>query len=105
DQEITQQQYDTFMEEEIARAIRFQEEVGLDVLVHGEAERNDMVQYFGEQLNGYAFTENGWVQSYGSRYVRPPVIFGDVDRPRPMTLRWATYAASLTTRPIKGMLT
>ncbi len=105
DREITQQQYDSFLEEEIKRAVRFQEEIGLDVLVHGEAERNDMVQYFGEQLNGFAFTEHGWVQSYGSRYVRPPIIFGDVDRPAPMTVRWSKYAASLTDRPMKGMLT
>jgi 5-methyltetrahydropteroyltriglutamate--homocysteine methyltransferase len=105
DREITQEQYDRFMEEEITRAVRFQEEVGLDVLVHGEAERNDMVQYFGEQLEGFVFTEHGWVQSYGSRYVRPPIIFGDVERPRPMTVRWSQYAASLTDRPMKGMLT
>jgi 5-methyltetrahydropteroyltriglutamate--homocysteine methyltransferase len=75
------------------------------MLVHGEFERNDMVEYFGEQLDGFAFSENGWVQSYGSRYVKPPIIFGDVARPKPMTVRWATYAQSLTTRPMKGMLT
>ena len=75
------------------------------MLVHGEPERNDMVQYFGEQLDGFAFTHHGWVQSYGSRYVRPPIIFGDVARPQPMTVRWATYAQSLTERPVKGMLT
>ncbi|MCC6704464.1 MAG: 5-methyltetrahydropteroyltriglutamate--homocysteine S-methyltransferase, partial [Thermomicrobiales bacterium] len=82
-----------------------QEEIGLDVLVHGEFERNDMVQYFGEQLDGFAFTQNGWVQSYGSRCVRPPVIFGDVSRPAPMTVRWATFAQGLTAKPVKGMLT
>ena len=85
--------------------MRWQEEIGIDVLVHGEFERNDMVQYFGEQLAGYAFTKHGWVQSYGSRYVRPPVIFGDVSRPRPMTVAWSSYAQSLTKRPMKGMLT
>jgi len=103
--EITQDEYDRFMESEIDRTIRFQEKIGLDVLVHGEPERNDMVQYFGEQLDGYAFTEHGWVQSYGSRYVRPPIIFGDVRRTRPMTVRWSKYAASITDKPIKGMLT
>jgi 5-methyltetrahydropteroyltriglutamate--homocysteine methyltransferase len=85
--------------------VRWQEEIGLDVLVHGEFERNDMVQYFGEQLAGYAFTRHGWVQSYGSRYVRPPIIFGDVSRPHPMTVKWSAYAQSLTRRPMKGMLT
>ena len=75
------------------------------MLVHGEAERNDMVEYFGEQLSGYAFTENGWVQSYGSRCVKPPIIFGDVTRRGPMTVEWARYAQSLTDRPMKGMLT
>jgi len=103
--EITAEAYDRFLEAEIERAIRFQEEIGLDVLVHGEPERNDMVQYFAEQLDGYVFTEHGWVQSYGSRYVRPPIIFGDVHRPRPMTVRWSRYAASITDKPIKGMLT
>ncbi len=103
--EITAQEYDSFIEQEIARTIRRQEELGLDVLVHGEAERNDMVQYFGEQLSGFAFTRYGWVQSYGSRCVRPPIIYGDVARPAPMTLRWSAYAQSLTTRPVKGMLT
>ncbi|WP_137927150.1 5-methyltetrahydropteroyltriglutamate--homocysteine S-methyltransferase [Cupriavidus sp. 2SB] len=90
---------------EIELAVRKQEELGLDVLVHGEAERNDMVEYFGEQLCGYAFTENGWVQSYGSRCVKPPVIYGDVYRPDPITVDTARYAQSLTTRPMKGMLT
>lgn len=90
---------------EIELAVRKQESLGLDVLVHGEAERNDMVEYFGEQLCGYAFTENGWVQSYGSRCVKPPVIFGDVYRPEPMTVDTARYAQSLTDKPMKGMLT
>jgi len=85
--------------------IDHQEELEIDVLVHGEPERNDMVQYFGEQLDGFTFTHNGWVQSYGSRYVRPPIIFGDVSRPKPMTVRWATYAQSLSKKPVKGMLT
>ena len=93
------------MQGEIEKVIRFQEEVGLDVLVHGEPERNDMVQYFGEQMEGYVFTENAWVQSYGSRYVRPPIIFGDVLRPSQMTVDWITYAQSLTDKPVKGMLT
>ena len=85
--------------------IGFQEEVGLDVLVHGEPERNDMVQYFAEQMEGYVFTQNAWVQSYGSRYVRPPIIFGDVSRPAPMTTDWIAFAQSLTEKPVKGMLT
>ncbi|MCH7799201.1 MAG: 5-methyltetrahydropteroyltriglutamate--homocysteine S-methyltransferase [Planctomycetes bacterium] len=103
--EITQEQHDRFLEGEIERMVRFQEEIGLDMLVHGEPERNDMVQYFGERLDGFTFTEHGWVQSYGSRYVRPPIIFGDVRRPAPMTVRWSKYAASLTDKPMKGMLT
>jgi 5-methyltetrahydropteroyltriglutamate--homocysteine methyltransferase len=90
---------------EIARTIRLQEEIGLDVLVHGEFERSDMVEYFGEQLTGIAFTQHGWVQSYGSRGVRPPIIYGDVARPAPMTVAWAVYAQSLTRKPVKGMLT
>ena len=98
-------EYRTFLYEETARAVRWQEEIGLDVLVHGEFERNDMVQYFGEQLSGFAFTNHGWVQSYGSRCVRPPILFGDVSRPRPMTVEWWQYAQSLTTKPMKGMLT
>ncbi len=102
---IGEQEYEARMRSEIERVIRFQEEVGLDVLVHGEPERNDMVQYFAEQLEGYAFTQNGWVQSYGSRYVRPPVLYGDVNRPRPMTTQWIAYAQSLTDKPVKGMLT
>ncbi|GLQ90981.1 5-methyltetrahydropteroyltriglutamate--homocysteine S-methyltransferase [Dyella flagellata] len=97
--------YDVFLEAETQRCVRFQEEVGLDVLVHGEFERNDMVEYFGEQLDGFAFTKNGWVQSYGSRCVKPPIIYGDVQRPAPMTVRWSRYAQSLTKRPMKGMLT
>ncbi len=97
--------YETAMRAEIEHAIRRQEELGLDVLVHGEAERNDMVEYFGEQLAGFAFTANGWVQSYGSRCVKPPVIWGDVSRPAAMTVAWAQYAQSLTGKPVKGMLT
>ncbi len=97
--------YDEFLREETEKAVRIQEELDIDVLVHGEFERNDMVEYFGEQLSGFAFTQNGWVQSYGSRYVKPPVIFGDVSRPKPMTVEWSSYAQSLTKRPMKGMLT
>jgi 5-methyltetrahydropteroyltriglutamate--homocysteine methyltransferase len=97
--------YKALMREEIARCVREQESVGLDVLVHGEAERNDMVEYFGEQLNGYAFSQFGWVQSYGSRCVKPPILFGDVSRPKPMTVEWIQYAQSLTAKPMKGMLT
>jgi 5-methyltetrahydropteroyltriglutamate--homocysteine methyltransferase len=103
--EWTQAQYDQFIESEIRKAIRFQEEAGLDVLVHGEFERNDMVEYFGEQLDGFAFTTNGWVQSYGTRCVKPPLLYGDISRPGPMTVRWSQYAASLTPRWMKGMLT
>ena len=103
--EIDESEYDRRMKTEIERVIRFQEEVGLDVLVHGEPERNDMVQYFAEQMEGYAFTQNAWVQSYGSRYVRPPVLYGDVNRPDPMTVEWILYAQSITQRPVKGMLT
>jgi 5-methyltetrahydropteroyltriglutamate--homocysteine methyltransferase len=97
--------YEAYLKEEIERTIRFQEEIGLDVLVHGEFERTDMVEYFGERFTGVAFTQNGWVQSYGSRCVRPPIIYGDVSRPEPMTVRWSRYAQSLTSRPVKGMLT
>ena len=97
--------YERFMTDEIATVIAFQEEIGLDVLVHGEPERNDMVEYFGEQLAGFAFTANGWVQSYGSRCVKPPIIFGDVSRPTPMTVQWWQAAQNLTDRPVKGMLT
>jgi 5-methyltetrahydropteroyltriglutamate--homocysteine methyltransferase len=97
--------YEAFLRKEIEQAIRFQEEVGLDVLVHGEFERNDMVEYFGEQLEGMAVTQNGWVQSSGSLCVRPPILYGDIARERPMTVGWSHYAQSLTTRPVKGMLT
>jgi 5-methyltetrahydropteroyltriglutamate--homocysteine methyltransferase len=103
--EIELLEYEERMRGEIDRVISFQEEIGLDVLVHGEPERNDMVQYFGEQMLGYAFTQNAWVQSYGSRYVRPPIIFGDVSRPAPMTVDWINYAQSKTEKPVKGMLT
>jgi 5-methyltetrahydropteroyltriglutamate--homocysteine methyltransferase len=98
-------QYEAQMRAEIERAVREQEKLGLDVLVHGEAERNDMVEYFGEQLQGYAFSEQGWVQSYGSRCVKPPILFGDISRPAPMTVGWTRYAQSLTSKPMKGMLT
>ncbi len=97
--------YEERIRAEIQEVISFQEKTGLDVLVHGEPERNDMVQYFAEQLTGYLATEHGWVQSYGTRYVRPPILAGDVSRPEPMTVRWTTYAQSLTGRPVKGMLT
>jgi 5-methyltetrahydropteroyltriglutamate--homocysteine methyltransferase len=103
--DITQKHYEELIRKETEETIRFQEEVGLDVLVHGEFERNDMVEYFGEQLEGFAFTKNGWVQSYGSRCVKPPVIFGDVSRAEPMTVKWAAYAQSLTDKLVKGMLT
>jgi 5-methyltetrahydropteroyltriglutamate--homocysteine methyltransferase len=102
---ISEDDYSQAMQQEIARVIALQEELGLDVLVHGEPERNDMVQYFAEQLDGYAATEHGWVQSYGSRYVRPPILHSDVARPRPMTVAWTTYAQGLTSKPVKGMLT
>ncbi|KAI9206007.1 cobalamin-independent synthase [Polychytrium aggregatum] len=101
----TQEQYDEFIKQEIQKCIKFQEDVGLDVLVHGEFERNDMVEYFGENLKGYAFSANGWVQSYGSRCVKPPIIYGDVSRPVAMTVEWTKYAQTLTTKPMKGMLT
>ncbi len=97
--------YRTAMHAEIARSVREQEALELDVLVHGEAERNDMVEYFGEQLEGYAFSQFGWVQSYGSRCVKPPILFGDISRPKAMTVDWIAYAQSLTRRPMKGMLT
>ena len=120
--EITQEQYEDFIKKEIEIVVRFQEEISLDILVHGEPERNDMVQYFGEQLHGFVFTQNAWVQSYGSRcvfwitfahlwlnitrsYVRPPIIVSDVSRPYPMTVKWSSYAQSLTSKPMKGMLT
>lgn len=103
--EITEEEYGEFIREEIAEVIRLQEEIGLDVLVHGEFERSDMVEFFGEKLNGFALTGNGWVQSYGSRYVKPPIIYGDVSRQGPMTVELIRYAASLTDKPVKGMLT
>jgi 5-methyltetrahydropteroyltriglutamate--homocysteine methyltransferase len=102
---IDEKNYKNAMRQEIERSVREQEKLGLDVLVHGEAERNDMVEYFGEQLDGYAFSQNGWVQSYGSRCVKPPILFGDISRPKAMTVEWITYAASLTDKPMKGMLT
>jgi 5-methyltetrahydropteroyltriglutamate--homocysteine methyltransferase len=102
---ITQTEYDAFLETEITRVIRWQDEIGLDVLVHGEFERTDMVEYFGEQLSGFVFTENGWVQSYGSRCVKPPILFGDVERTQPMTVRWSRFAQAQTKKPMKGMLT
>ncbi|MEU5162496.1 5-methyltetrahydropteroyltriglutamate--homocysteine S-methyltransferase [Streptomyces sp. NPDC020875] len=97
--------YEVRIRAEIAEVVAFQEKTGIDVLVHGEPERNDMVQYFAERLTGYLATRNGWVQSYGTRYVRPPVLAGDISRPAPMTVRWTSYAQSLTDRPVKGMLT
>jgi 5-methyltetrahydropteroyltriglutamate--homocysteine methyltransferase len=103
--ELTTEQYDAAIEQATIDAIRWQEELGIDVLVHGEFERNDMVEYFGEQLDGFLFTQNGWVQSYGSRCVKPPVIYGDISRPKDMTVRWSRFAASQTNRPMKGMLT
>ena len=103
--DLSKADYTAAMQEEIARCVHEQEALGLDVLVHGEAERNDMVEYFGEQLDGYAFSRFGWVQSYGSRCVKPPILFGDIHRPCAMTVEWTTYAQSLTTKPMKGMLT
>ena len=102
---IDEAAYKKLMQGEISRCVNEQDRLGLDVLVHGEPERNDMVEYFGELLQGFAITEGGWVQSYGSRCVKPPILFGDVSRPKPMTLEWITYAQSLTTKPMKGMLT
>src|SRR6185437_14759753 len=103
--EISEAAYKAAMQAEIARSVREQEALGLDVFVHGEAERNDMVEYFGEQLDGYAFSQFGWVQSYGSRCVKPPILFGDISRPKAMTVEWIKYAQSLTDKPMKGMLT
>ncbi|SIQ33150.1 methionine synthase (B12-independent) [Maribacter ulvicola] len=103
--EVTQEAYDAFIQQETEETIRFEEEVDLDVLVHGEFERNDMVEYFGEQLEGLLFTKFGWVQSYGTRCVKPPIIFGDVSRSEPMTVRWSSYAQSITKKHVKGMLT
>ncbi|RYY56826.1 MAG: 5-methyltetrahydropteroyltriglutamate--homocysteine S-methyltransferase [Chitinophagaceae bacterium] len=102
---LTQASYDSLIAKETEEAIRWQEDIGIDVFVHGEFERNDMVEYFGEQLDGFTFSANGWVQSYGSRCVKPPIIYGDVSRPQPMTLRWTSFAQSLTSRWVKGMLT
>lgn len=102
---LSAEEYENFIKSEIEKVIRFQEEIGLDVLVHGEPERNDMVQYFGEQIDGYTFTLNGWVQSYGSRYVRPPIIVGDLSRPKAMSVKESVYAQSITKKPVKGMLT
>jgi 5-methyltetrahydropteroyltriglutamate--homocysteine methyltransferase len=102
---LSEADYVRHMQQTIEFCVREQENLGLDVLVHGEAERNDMVEYFGEQLDGFVFTANGWVQSYGSRCVKPPIIYGDVSRPKPMTVRWSQYAQSLTDKPMKGMLT
>jgi len=102
---VDRRNYRTGIAEHIKQAIAEQERLGLDVLVHGEAERNDMVEYFGENLDGFAFTQNGWVQSYGSRCVKPPIIVGDVSRPKAITVEWAKYAQSLTDKPVKGMLT
>src|SRR5262245_26599385 len=103
--ELSPAEYDRFIEDQITKTLTLQEDIGLDVLVHGEFERNDMVEYFGEQLAGFAFTVHGWVQAYGTRYVKPPIIFGDVARPGPMTVRWSAFAQSKTRRPVKGMLT
>ena len=103
--DLSAEQYDALLKEETQRTIRWQEEIGIDVLVHGEFERNDMVEYFGEKLEGFIFTKNGWVQSYGSRCVKPPVIFGDISRPDPMTVYWSQYAQSQTNKWVKGMLT
>lgn len=103
--ELSKEVYERLLEEETRESIEWQESIGMDVLVHGEFERNDMVEYFGEQLAGFAFTKNGWVQSYGSRCVKPPIIYGDVSRPKAMTVRWSSFAQSLTEKPVKGMLT
>ena len=103
--DITEEQYKQAMRDEIKRVVDLQEEIGLDVLVHGEPERNDMVQYFAENLDGFAVTQNGWVQSYGSRCTRPSILWGDVSRPKPITVEWSTYTQSLTPKPVKGMLT
>lgn len=103
--ELSEAEYQAAIDAQIAECIKFQEDIGIDVLVHGEFERTDMVEYFGQQLSGFAFTENGWVQSYGSRYVRPPIIFGDITRPQPMTVREFQVAQALTPKPVKGMIT
>lgn len=103
--EISEKEYSDFVKAKIKDCIKFQEEIGLDVLVHGEYERNDMVEYFGENLNGYVFTEKAWVQSYGTRCVKPPIVWGDISRKSSMTVKWSKYAQSLTNKPVKGMLT
>ena len=103
--DLSTAEYQVYLENETRACVALQDRIGIDMPVHGEFERNDMVEYFGEQLDGFAFTQNGWVQSYGSRYVKPPIIFGDVRRPAPMTVAWSTFAQSLTSRPMKGMLT
>ncbi|XP_058208077.1 5-methyltetrahydropteroyltriglutamate--homocysteine methyltransferase 1-like [Rhododendron vialii] len=102
---VSEEEYVKAIKEEINKVVKLQEELDIDVLVHGEPERNDMVEYFGEQLSGFAFSANGWVQSYGSRCVKPPIIYGDVSRPKPMTVFWSSMAQSMTARPMKGMLT
>ncbi len=104
-QQISEAEYKQYNREKIAECIRRQEEIGLDVLVHGEYERNDMVEYFGECLDGFLFTEKAWVQSYGTRCVKPPIIWGDVSRSKPITVEYSVYAQSLTNKPVKGMLT
>ena len=103
--EISEEQYKEFNKEKIARVIKWQEQIGLDVLVHGEYERNDMVEYFGESLDGYLFTEKAWVQSYGTRCLKPPIIWGDISRKKAITVEWSAYANSLTDKFVKGMLT
>ena len=103
--EINLKKYENFLKKETKKTIKFQESIGIDVVVHGEFERNDMVEYFGEQLKGFIFTKFGWVQSYGSRCVKPPIIFGDISRTKPMTIFWSKYAQSLTKKIVKGMLT
>ena len=103
--ELSQEDYESFIKDKIAQCVALQEKIGLDVLVHGEYERNDMVEYFGECLDGFLFTEKAWVQSYGTRCVKPPVVWGDISRAKPMTVRWSVYAQSLTDKPMKGMLT
>ncbi|MEM9160413.1 MAG: 5-methyltetrahydropteroyltriglutamate--homocysteine S-methyltransferase, partial [Verrucomicrobiota bacterium] len=102
---LSEAEYEAFLKEETIKCVAIQDEIGIDMPVHGEFERNDMVEYFGEKLEGFAFTSHGWVQSFGSRYVKPPIIFGDVSRPKPMTVYWSEFAQSLTKRPMKGMLT
>jgi 5-methyltetrahydropteroyltriglutamate--homocysteine methyltransferase len=104
-QELTDAEYEAALQKATTEVVRWQEEIGLDVLVHGEYERNDMVEYFGELLDGFAFSSHGWVQSYGSRCVKPPLLYGDIHRPQDMTVAWSVYAQSLTTKQVKGMLT